>query len=122
MLEESCVSLNGVRVLVVDDEPDARMLVRRVLESCEAIVTTVESAPEAFEQIRTNPPDVLISDIGMPIEDGYSLIRRIRELESKTGKSSPALAPPPTPAPKTAPVRSSLVLTCTSLSRSSLRS
>ncbi len=85
-------SLKGVKVLVVDDEPDARELVRRVLESAEATVITVGSAQEALERLIQDRPDVLVSDIGMPDEDGYDLIRRVRALGQDNGGATPALA------------------------------
>jgi signal transduction histidine kinase len=73
-------SLEGVHVLVVDNEPDARGLVSAILETAGADVTAVECAGEAFDAIRRQRPDVLVSDIGMPGEDGYSLIKRVRQL------------------------------------------
>jgi PAS domain S-box-containing protein len=75
-----CASLRGVRVLVVEDEPDARALLRRVLRDCDADVTTAASAAEALELLRESRPHVLVSDIGMPGEDGYELIRKLREM------------------------------------------
>jgi signal transduction histidine kinase len=75
-------SLDGLRVLVVDNEPDARALVAAVLEGCGAIVTVAASAAEALESIQRERPDVLLSDIAMPEEDGYSLIRKVRALDS----------------------------------------
>ena len=92
LVPDQCARIAGVRVLVVDDEPDARMLVRRLLEDCEAIVSTAESAREALERLERNPPDVLVSDIGMPGEDGYSLIRRVRALGPDRGGNTPAVA------------------------------
>jgi PAS domain S-box-containing protein len=83
--------LGGVRVLVVDDEPDARSLIERLLQECEATVTTACSANEAFERVTREVPDILLSDIGMPHEDGYSLIRRIRSL-SGNASQIPAIA------------------------------
>ena len=83
--------LHGARVLVVDDEADARDLVRRVLESRGAIVTTTGSAAEALAILQTSAPDVLISDIGMPGADGHELMRTIRAQE-RTGHRLPALA------------------------------
>ncbi len=77
--------LKGLRVLVVDDKLDAADLVRRVLEEYEAEVSVVCSAAEAFDQVHEAKPDVVISDIGMPIEDGYSLMRRIRRMEGHNG-------------------------------------
>src|SRR5947199_1972449 len=70
------LSLNGVHVLVVDDDADARELVRLVLAGYGADVQTAASADEALAQIERDLPDVLVSDIGLPTEDGYSLIRR----------------------------------------------
>ena len=84
--------LKGVKVLVVDDEPDARALVKRLLEDCEATVITAASAAEAMELLLNEPPSVLVSDIGMPEEDGYSLIRKIRALDKHRGGNTPALA------------------------------
>lgn len=84
--------LTGVRVLVVDDEADARELFAMVLESCGAVVTTASRASEAFALIRRDPPQVLVSDIGMPEEDGFSLIRRVRALSPAEGGRTPAVA------------------------------
>jgi PAS domain S-box-containing protein len=83
--------LEGVRVLVVDDEPDARSLIERLLQECEATVTTAGSASEALEHVVREAPDVLLSDIGMPKEDGYSLMRRIRSLSGQASRV-PAIA------------------------------
>jgi signal transduction histidine kinase len=74
-------SLAGLRVLVVDNDPDARGLLRTVLERCGAVVDEAASAAEALNAVTVRAPDVLLSDIGMPREDGYSLIARIRALE-----------------------------------------
>jgi CheY-like chemotaxis protein len=84
--------LKGIKVLVVDDEPDARALVKRLLEDCEATVLTASSAAEAMEYLRNEPPSVLVSDIGMPDEDGYALIRKVRALDKQRGINTPALA------------------------------
>jgi signal transduction histidine kinase len=73
-------SLQGIHVLVVDNEEDARALVSAVLESCGARVTAVESAARAIDEIKARRPDVLLSDIAMPGEDGYSFIRRVRQM------------------------------------------
>ena len=83
--------LRGVKVLVVDDEADARSLIQRLLHDCEATVTTATSAKEALDVLARDRPDVLISDIGMPKEDGYSLMRRIRKLQDDRGRL-PAIA------------------------------
>jgi PAS domain S-box-containing protein len=90
--QDTCVELHGVRVLVVDDEPDARSLLQRLLEDCHAIVMLAESAGAALEKLVADRPDVLVSDIGMPGEDGYSLIRRVRALHPDKGGNVPALA------------------------------
>jgi PAS domain S-box-containing protein len=91
-LPDDCSKLKGVRVLVVDDEADSRALVKRLLEDCEASVVAVASAAEAMEVAQRVRPDVLVSDIGMPGEDGYSLIQRVRALGPDNGGSVPALA------------------------------
>ena len=86
------LNLDGVKVLVVDDEPDARGLVKRLLEDRQATVRTAGSAAEAFDLLRSERPDVLVSDLGMPDEDGFSLIRRVRALGPEQGGSIPAIA------------------------------
>ncbi len=83
--------LKDMRVLVVDDEPDARELVRHLLEGCSAQVRTAASVSEALSLIDGGVPDVIVSDIGMPEADGYDLIRRIRGLEGSLG-GIPAVA------------------------------
>ncbi len=85
-------ALRGLRVLVVDDEPDARQLVATVLEGCGSIVTLAASAREAIESIQRAIPDLIVSDIGMPEEDGYALIRQVRALPVEKGGSIPAAA------------------------------
>jgi PAS domain S-box-containing protein len=92
LYREACLQLKGVRVLVVDDEPDARSVVRRVLEDCGAAVQTASSSAEALDMFQSEPPDVLVSDIGMPVEDGYTLVRRVRALGKDKGGNTPALA------------------------------
>jgi PAS domain S-box-containing protein len=84
--------LAGLRVLVVDDEPDTRELLAAVLTSCGAQVTLAASAADAFEHVERTRPDVLVTDIGMPEEDGYSLLTRIRELPPERGGEIPAAA------------------------------
>jgi signal transduction histidine kinase/ActR/RegA family two-component response regulator len=84
-------NLSGFKILVVDDESDARALVRHWLEDCNAIVSTAASAEEALKILEQDPPDLLISDIGMPGEDGYRLIQRIRALGSDRART-PAIA------------------------------
>jgi PAS domain S-box-containing protein len=84
--------LQGLHVLVVDDDEDARRLVRTVLESCDARVTTVSNAADALSALQSSRPDVLISDLGMPAEDGYSLIKKVRALPRQQGGQTPAAA------------------------------
>ena len=84
--------LKGVKVLAVDDELDARMLLDALFKQCGAEIRTCGSVAEALETLQEYKPDVLVSDIGMPGEDGYSLIRKIRELELETGERLPAVA------------------------------
>jgi CheY-like chemotaxis protein len=86
--------LVGLRLLVVDDEPATRELLRFVLEQCESKVTTVCSAGEALDALAADRFDLLISDIGMPDVDGYTLIRSVRELSAKQGGRMPAVALP----------------------------
>ena len=85
-------TLEGVRVLVVDDEPDTRDFITTVLAECGAEVKAVESAAKVLEAIPQWQPDILVSDIGMPEEDGYSLLRKVRALESKRERQIPAVA------------------------------
>ena len=85
-------SLSGLRVLVVDDEIDARTLLIAMLERCGAQVVAVSSAREGLESVESWKPDVLIADIGMPVEDGYGLIKKVRALPKERGGLTPALA------------------------------
>jgi len=84
--------LAGLEILVVDDEPDARELVQSLLESCHARVTTAATAVAALERFKLHPPQILVSDIGMPGEDGLWLIRQIRALPADQGGNVPAVA------------------------------
>lgn len=84
-------SLRGLKVLVVDDEADARTLIRNLLEECEANVITADSAAEALTLLASEHPHLLISDVGMPVEDGYHLIRSVRALRGESG-ATPAIA------------------------------
>ena len=81
----SATPLSGIKVLVVDDEPDARQLIRRVLIECGAEVAVAGSVDEAMSLIESSRPDIMVSDVGMPDQDGYDLIRRVRaRLAAKT--------------------------------------
>jgi CheY-like chemotaxis protein len=82
----------GIRILVVDDQPDARALVARVLADCNAEVVTAASADEALALIESERPHVMVSDIGMPGMDGYELLRRVRALGEERGGKVPAIA------------------------------
>ena len=84
--------IEGLRVLVVDDDPDARELVAHFLESCGMSIDLAGSAEEALAHLTSNTPDVIISDIGMPEHDGYYLIRSIRTLASDEKRAIPAIA------------------------------
>src|SRR5437588_1989596 len=84
--------LQGLRVLVVDDEPDALDLIKAILERKGASVTAVPTADAAWGALEGGWPDLLLCDIGMPGEDGYQLIRRLRMLESARGLTTPAVA------------------------------
>jgi len=84
--------LAGLTVLVVDDQADARDLLKRVLEDCAAKVFTAASADEALQLLRLRQPHVLITDIGMPGTDGYTLLKRVRALGAERGGRVPAIA------------------------------
>lgn len=86
------VELAGVRVLLVEDEFDSREILRQMLSLTGALVDAVGSVAEAMVAIDHARPDVLLSDIGMPVEDGYSLIRRVRALLPEHGGGVPAAA------------------------------
>jgi CheY-like chemotaxis protein len=85
-------SLEGIRVLVVDDEPDAREVIRRTLEDRGATVVTAGSAAEALERLSSERPGVLLSDIAMPGTDGYGLLKRVRALGPDRHGDVPAIA------------------------------
>ena len=89
---EDAPRLDGVKILVVDDDRDARDILRRMLEDCGARVVVAASAAEALAALPKELPDLLLSDIGMPEMDGYELIRRVRQLETTEGGRVPAVA------------------------------
>ncbi|HEX8635550.1 MAG TPA: PAS domain S-box protein [Pyrinomonadaceae bacterium] len=88
----SASELVNLRVLVVDDEPDARLLLKTVMERSGAQVRVAASASEAMAALKEFRPDILVSDIGMPQEDGYALLRRVRALSPAEGGRIPAVA------------------------------
>jgi CheY-like chemotaxis protein len=85
-------SLEGLHILVVDDEVDARDLFAMVLRSTRAHVSVAGNVDEALAAFVDDRPDLLVSDIGMPGQDGYSLIRRVRLLSAEAGGDIPAIA------------------------------
>ncbi|WP_224244205.1 hybrid sensor histidine kinase/response regulator [Hyalangium gracile] len=84
--------LEGLRVLVVDDEADTRELLRTMISGCKARVRTAASVAEGLRALQEEMPDVLVSDIGMPEEDGYSFIRKVRALAPAGAGQLPAVA------------------------------
>jgi hypothetical protein len=89
---EGRATLDGVRVLVVDDQPDARELLGMVLGRAGAEVSAAASTAEALELLQPGEVDVLVSDIGMPSADGYALVGRVREMSEGRGRRTPAVA------------------------------
>lgn len=85
-------SLRGVRVLVVDDEPDSLELLAELLKEAGMLVDAAASVSQAFDALMANRPDVIISDIGMPYENGYSFLRNLRQVLPEDGGTIPALA------------------------------
>lgn len=89
---QAATALEGIRVLVVDDEPDALELISAVLAEAGAIVETARSAAEGIDVLKRARPDILISDIGMPDVDGFCFMRRVRALSAIEGGNVPSLA------------------------------
>ena len=85
-------ALDGLRVLLVDDEPEARQIISTVITRTGAEVSACESAHEALAKLSEWKPDVILSDIAMPEEDGYSFIKKVRSLPSDKGGDTPAAA------------------------------
>jgi len=85
-------NLGGIKVLVVDDENDARELLRRVLTDCGAEVLVAATAADALSLVQRERPQLLLSDIGMPDVDGYELLRQVRALGEAGGGKLPAIA------------------------------
>ena len=84
--------LSGKKVLVIDDEADARELIGRILTYCKASVITAATAREGLELLKREKPDVIISDVSMPDKDGYEFISEVRQLSLENGGSTPAVA------------------------------
>ena len=84
--------VDGLRVLVVDDDADARMVISRILREGGAVVKTASSVTEAMQELQHRLPEIILSDIGMPGEDGYDLIRKVRSLPVVAGGRIPAVA------------------------------
>ncbi|MEA5495843.1 ATP-binding response regulator [Limnoraphis robusta] len=91
-LIDNGLSLQDVKIMVVEDQADARELIRLILEQQGAQVIEASSSKQALEIIKESIPDVLISDIGMPDEDGYSFLKKVRSLPQDQGGNIPALA------------------------------
>ncbi|MEH1908261.1 MAG: response regulator [Nostoc sp.] len=91
-MSNQSISFKGLRLLVVDDDPDTRTLLTFLFELDGAEIVTAASAGEALEIMSFFKPDVLISDIYLPDEDGYSLLLKARSLEAKRGRMIPAIA------------------------------
>jgi CheY-like chemotaxis protein len=89
---EEEADLTGMRVLIVDDEPDARELIAVMLNQYGAETMTLTSAKEVLTTLESFQPNILVSDIGMPDVDGYSLMRQIRALPATKGGQIPAIA------------------------------
>ena len=89
---EAADRIDGIKVLVVDDEPDTRELLKTMLASCGAEVTMAPSAKLALAEMERSRFDVIVSDIGMPEVDGYELMQRIRCLPVESGGKTPAVA------------------------------
>jgi CheY-like chemotaxis protein len=90
--EEEYADLSGLRVLVVEDDTDARDMLVDVLVGQGAVVRAAGNGVDAVALVATFRPDVLVSDIGLPDMDGYALIRRVRDLGSAAGGGVPAIA------------------------------
>ncbi|MDX2213692.1 MAG: PAS domain-containing protein [Oculatellaceae cyanobacterium bins.114] len=89
---DTALNLTGIKVLAVDDEQDTREFLQVALEQYGATVVSAASAAEAWQLLQIHQPDVLLSDVGMPDEDGFMLIRRIRSLPPNQGGQIPAAA------------------------------
>ncbi len=84
--------LSGKKILVIDDEADARELISRILSYCKASVIMAATAREGLELLKREKPDVIVSDVSMPDKDGYEFIREVRQLSAENGGNIPAVA------------------------------
>ena len=91
-MSNQSISCQGLRLLVVDDDADTRILLTFLFELEGAEVIAVASADEALKRMSSFKPDILISDICLPDEDGYSLLLKVKNLEAKRGRKIPAIA------------------------------
>jgi CheY-like chemotaxis protein/two-component sensor histidine kinase len=85
-------SLSGLRVLVVEDEPDTREFLERFLKTCGADVIVASTVDEALAALPDSRADILVSDIGLPAKDGYDLVHQVRQLPAEAGGAIPAIA------------------------------
>ncbi len=90
--DERPLSLAGLRIVSVDDDPSTREMLREALARAGASVVSAASAQEALATLQSMRPDVLVSDIGLPDQDGYDLIRQVRALTAEAGGDTPAIA------------------------------
>jgi CheY-like chemotaxis protein len=88
----ACQKLNGVRVLLVEDDPETLDMLKFVLAQCQAEVTTATSANEALQVLESSAVNVLVSDLAMPDQDGYDLIREVRARPPERRGNIPAIA------------------------------
>ena len=91
-MQEQLLDLIGLKILVVDNDVDCQVLYACLLESVGAAVMTVGSVCEAFATLTQFAPDILISEIALPKEDGYDFLRQLRALEAESGQFLPAIA------------------------------
>ena len=89
---QKCGTLTGLRVLVVEDDPDTLDLLRFILENCGASITAAASASEALDVLERWQPDALVSDLAMPVQDGFELIAKVRSRGPERGGNIPAVA------------------------------
>ena len=85
-------ALSGLKVLILDDEPDALEFTKLILTLYHADVVAASTAAEGLEQVQIHRPDVIVSDISMPETDGYQFIRNVRNLPAHNGGHTPAVA------------------------------